>query len=353
MIHKLDPAKIYNTEIDEPETKALSPCLIPSLGFQKPVEDEDVEWFANRWAKHGYGNFIRLFISGNWEPKLKLYKPYKRHNRKYHLTEKNPKHFDTLWRRMGYFVERYIKPMITLLDQQLQNYWRPGFWKSHWMNGLKNVNGTHISCHSLTHWEDAHNRGKPGFAETEERLLDLYDYVLREAKRHFGRDFLIEIGNEIDARTNYHRLLRKMCNKTLKHGNLDRRVFTSMLRENEFFYARPNSNVQQYCIRVLHNVRDYNSYTLRKHIFGDPPGVHMVSQDGQLPFKTKGETKREVLKILKSDSVGYEGNLRPILELQDGEWVNVGYDADWTLRSLPYNLFKGYALAFEAYLDGE
>ena len=43
-------------------------------------------------------------------------------------------------------------------------------------------------------------------------------------------------------------------------------------------------------------------------------------------LEEKEEARKEILKILRSDSIGYEGNLRPILELHDGEWVNVGYD---------------------------
>jgi len=345
--HKLHPSKVYEIDVTKPEKKLLSPCLIPSFGFQKKLSDENAEWFANKWAKQGWGNFMRLFAAGNWEPKLKLTKPYKKNLvRKYNLDKKNPKHFNKLWRRAGYFAERDIIPMFTLLDNcSLYEWHGPGFWNSHWMNGKKNKNGTHDRWFSQTHCEE--HLDDPAHKATYDYLNDLYEYVLTEAKRHFGKFFLIEIGNEIDARINYHRRLRKMCDTTLKQGNLDRRVFTSMLRENANFY---DSGVKDSCIRVLHNVKDYQTYLDRKHIFGT--GTHMVSQDGQMPFKSRHVTKTEVWKLLRSESKGYEGNLRPLLELQDDTWVNVGYDADWTMRTLPFKLFRGYSRAFTLYLEG-
>jgi hypothetical protein len=81
-------------------------------------------------------------------------------------------------------------------------------------------------------------------------------------------------------------------------------------------------------------------------------GTHMVSQDGKFPLTTTTakETKENVLAILQSKSKGYEENIRTLLELRDGKWVNVGYDADWTLKSLPYNLIRAYGDAFKEYL---
>lgn len=342
--HKLDPKKVYQIDVNKPEVKALSPCLIPSLGFQQKLTDENTEKFADRWAQEGWGSIMRLFAAGNFEPGLKLSQPYLKEVGRFNLMHKNLLHFDSLWRRAGYFVERDIYPMFTLLDGCSLHEGRPGFWNTHWMNGKNNVNGTHTSWHSQTHWMDDKHQGEAGFVETKKYLLELYEYVFLEAKKHFGKFFLIEIGNEIDARTDYHSFMRLFCNQTLNQGNLDRRVFTSMLNENRFFYSRPDSNVQNYCIRVLHNVRDYTDYLNRKYIFGS--GTHMVSQDGQMPIVTAATTKSNVKAILQSESKGYEGNLRPLLELKNGMWVNVGYDADWSLESLEYQLFRAYGDAF-------
>jgi len=345
MKHKLDRKKVYQIDIHKPGIKALSPCLMPSFGFHQELTDEDAEKFADRFAEEGWGNFMRLFVAGNWEPKLKVSKPYLKDSGKFNLEKKNQTHFDSLWRRAEYFAERDIYPMFTLLDGASLHWDRPGFWRTHWMNGNNNVNGTHTSWHSQTHWMDEKHQGNHEFMQTKKYLLELYEYVLLEAKRHFGKFFLIEIGNEIDARINYHKFMRLFCNQTLGQGALDRRIFTSMLRENEKFY---NSAVKHSCIRILHNIKDYKSYLDRKHIFGS--GTHMVSQDGQMPVATIAETKDNVCKILESDSKGYEGNLRPLLELKNGNWVNVGYEADWSLRSLEYQLFRAYGDAFSEYL---
>ena len=339
--HKLDPKKVYEIDIKKPEVKLLSPCLMPSFGFREDMTEENAEKFADRFAEEGWGNFIRLFVAGNWEPDLKISKPYLKENNEFQLKKKNPKHFDCLWRRGDYFVERDIYPMFTLLDGCSLHEGRPGFWNTHWMNGKNNINGTHTSWHSQTHWMDDKHQGESGFVETKKYLLELYEYVLLEAKRHFGKFFLIEIGNEIDARIDYHQFMRLMCNQTLGQGNLDRRVFTSMLRENANFY---DSAVKDSCIRVLHNVKDHASYLDRKHIFGS--GTHMVSQDGQMPMTTVAKTQMNVRAILLGDSKGYEGNLRPLLELRNGEWVNIGYSADWSLESLEYPLFRAYGDAF-------
>lgn len=349
MKHKLEQCKRYEIRNNKPEVKLFTPCLIPSIGFQKSATNKDVEWFANKMAQHGYGNHMRFFVAGNWEPKLRLSKPYERRFKKYRLTKINQRHFDRLWKRIGYFVERGIYPMITLTDGCSLHEGRPGFWNTHWMNGKRNVNNTHDRWFSITHCEE--HLEDPRHRASYDIQNEMHEYVLSEAKRHFGTHFLIEIGNELDARTNYHRRLRILCEDILGHG-LKRRIFTSMLRENTFFYARPNSNVQEYCIRILHNVRDYQDYLERKYIFGGS-GTHMVSQDGQMPMTTKQQTKNNVLQILRSESKGYEGNLRPLLELKEGYWENVGYNADWTFRSMEFELMKAYGKAFESYVSGE
>jgi len=71
-VHKLDPAKKYQVDLGKPLVKLLSPCLMPSVGFREDLTDQDFDQFADRWAVEGWGNFMRLFVAGSWEPKLKL-----------------------------------------------------------------------------------------------------------------------------------------------------------------------------------------------------------------------------------------------------------------------------------------
>ena len=75
----------------------------------------------------------------------------------------------------------------------------------------------------------------------------------------------------------------------------------------------------------------------------------MVSCDGKTPLVSK-TTKEVVSHILNSDSIGYEGNVRPIFEWKDNKWVNVCGKEDFTFRTLRFGLAKAFGDAFEEYL---
>jgi len=348
--HKLDPKKVYQVDVDKKFVKGSCPCLIPTIGFNKIITEKDAEGFADRFAEEGWGNHIRFFVDGSWEPlwqdEDKIWLPYIKKGGKFHVTKRNPKHYDCLWRRANYFAERDVRPTFSLLDNCSIHVHRPGYWNTHWMNGNNNINGTSDEAYSQTHWYEYNHPPdeRPGMKETGEILMEKYGYILDEAKKHFGRFFLIEIGNEIDARSTYHSMLRKFINERLGQGDLDRRVFTSM-RHAHFYESRiVNAN----CIPVIHGCGNYEEYDEGKKVM---LGMrHGASQDGKFPLTTTLNTRINVLKILRSDAVLYEGNLRPIFEWKDGKWVNVGGNEDWTLKSMRYELFKAYGDAFSEYL---
>jgi len=348
--HKLAKAKRY-----APGKKALSPCLIPQFGFAKVIKDKDAEDFADRFAFEGWGNFMRLFVAGNWEPEWQdkdmMHMPYMKLSGKFALTRKNPAHFDCLWRRGDYLVDRYIMPMLTLLDNCSLKTRKPGHWRTHWMNGDNNVNGTSNEAYSQTHWyeyDGTHpkHEERPGMKKTGEFLVDLYGYVLEEAKKRWGHFFLVEIGNEIDAKNEYHTIMREFIDYVLKQGDLDGRVFTSMEHDSETdpeenFYS--SRTVNKMCIPIIHKIGNFQDYQRRKALV---KGMrHGASQDGQPPIKTAKETKENVLAILKSDSVLFEGNLRPI------EWPKICGGETWSLKDLKWELFWAYSEAFDEYLS--
>ena len=348
--HKLEKAKRYHPNS---KSKLVCPVLIPTYGINRVATEEDAERFADKFAREGWGNFMRFFVAGNWEPLWKKGKRvwfrYEYKNRKYDLTQKNQKHFDCLWRRMGYLVERRIYPMITLLDNCSLHWPRPGYWRTHWMNGNNNTSGTHTEAYSQTHWYEYNHPPdeRPGMKETGEALMDLYRYVLEEAKVRFGDYFLVEIGNEIDARMDYHIMLKKLIDEIFggKPKKNYWRVFTSMFWDH--FYQ---VSVNQSCIPVLHGVGTIQDFENRKYLVDHGNRNYMVSQDGCFPLDTISQTKKFVLHVLQSNCKGVEGNLRPIFEWKDGMWKNVGGNEDWTFRSLKYGLLRAFGKAFEAYL---
>lgn len=348
--HKLDPKKVYKPD---GKHKLVCPFLIPTFGINRRVKEEDAEWLIDKFAEQGWGNFMRLFVAGNWEPfwqqENRIWFPYLKKQGKFNLNKKNPKHFECLFRRADYLVERDIMPMFTLLDNCSTHRRRAGFWSTHWMNGDRNINDTHNESYSQTHWYEYNglpphsdlDKEREGMQETGIVLMDLYGYILNQAKKRYGTFFLIEIGNEIDARIKYHRMLRSFVDETLGGSNYWR-TFTSM--QHDHFYE---SSVHESCIPVVHSVQTIDGFKTRKKLADH--GHYMVSCDGETPL-TSTTTKEVVKYILDSDSMGYEGNVRPIFEWKDNKWVNVCGKEDWTLRSLRFGLCRAFASAFEEYL---
>ena len=342
--------------------KLVCPVLIPSYGFNLKTTDKDAEDFADRIAREGWGNFMRLFVAGNWEAfyqkEAVINFPYNHAwsmgKKVFDLDITNPVHFDSLFRRAGYLAERGIMPMFTLLDNcsiHIGAGKRNGFWDTHWMNGDNNVNGTSNEAYSQTHWYEYNKppSEREGMFETGKHLLDLYYYVLRKATEHFGDFFLVEIGNEIDARNKYHQMIREVVDESLLYPTAGR-VFTSM-KHDHFYESR---QVYQHCIPVLHNCADFMNYlVMREHV---PSGKqHGASQDGTPPMVTVKETKEEVLKILREGSIMYEGNLRPLFVKEGGSWKNLIREGryreiDHSLRTLPFDHMRAYGQAMEDYL---
>lgn len=332
--HKLEKAKRYLVGTK----KLLSPCLIPEYSMSWDMTDGDAEAFADQFAAEGWGNFMRLFV-GNWEPYLKLYKPYMKF-RKFVLTKINQQFIDCFFRRGGYLAERYIMPKIVLLDG-CSNKDKPGFWRTNWMNGKNNINGTSESDDSPTHWYEynglpPHSRPEKelsGMRETGEFYMEFFGILLKLAKAEWGDFFLVEIGNEIDAKNQYHVMLREFINEIVGQ-NMKDRVFTSMTHDH--FYE--SKEVNRSCIPIIHKVGDFQEYKKRKGIV---KGMrHGASQDGREPQWTVKETKENVLKILQSDSLSYEGNL---------PWKD---DGRQRLENLPYDLLGAYGQAFDEFLGG-
>lgn len=362
--HKLIKEKRY-----EPgKGKLVCPVLIPEYGFNLKTTDKDAEDFADRFAAEGWGNFMRLFVAGNWEPfyqqEVIISMPYD-----YRMSGSNPEkifylqyrkqpHFDSLWRRAGYLAERYIMPMFTLLDNCSIHFGpgkKSGWWDTHWMNGDNNVNGTCNESYSQTHWYEYNGlpphsnpkKEREGMRETGEYLMDLYAFVLDEAKKRFGKFFLIEIGNEIDAANIYHMRLRQFINERLVQGNMDGRVFTSLRGAH---YAK--KGVYRHCIPVLHGIQTYKNYLEQK---SKAKGKHGASQDGCPHLTTPKEVKANVLDILRTESVMYEGNIRPLFVIEGGKVVNLiragrHKEIDHSLRTLPFNLMRAFGAAFSEYL---
>ena len=131
------------------------------------------------------------------------------------------------------------------------------------MNGDNNWNGTSDEAYSQTHWYeyDSPPDKREGMLETGQFLMELYDRVLDLAKAHLGDTFLVEIGNEIDARNIYHKMLYKFIREKLQQGQLHGRVYTSM--KHDHFYE---ASVQDSCVPILHGIKDYNGYEARKHL---------------------------------------------------------------------------------------
>lgn len=364
---KLDPKKVYKAD---GKHKLVCPFLIPSFGINRRIKEEDAMWLVDKFAQRGWGNFMRLFVAGNWEPywqqENRIWFPYLKEKGKFNLNKKNPKHFECLFRRAGYLAERDIMPMFTLLDNCSTHIGRPGFWNTNWMNGNRNINGTHNEAYSLTHWYEYNglpphsnpDKKREGMRETGEILMDLYGYVLDEAKKRCGDFFLIEIGNEIPARINYHYMLRKLIDERLG-GNNNFRVFTSMYHDK--FYQ---VSVGDHCIPILHGIATIKDFERRRQYVElkevkDKDGnityvkrdmVYGLSNDGENPL-TSNPTKEVVKYILiKTKSILFEGQVRPILEWEDNKWVNVCGKEDWTFRSLRFGLCKAFGEAFEEHL---
>jgi len=340
----------------KPGRKLLSPILIPTLGINKKISDGDYKIFLDRFAENGWGNYIRYFVAGVWEPftvGMVTY-PYNKSGGKFKLDSINTQHFARLFKRGVEALERGIKPMIPLLDNCSLHFgkgFNGGWWSRHWMNGDNNINGTSNEAYSQTHWYeyDSPPDEREGMKETGKYLMELYDYVLEACETFFGNDFIIEIGNEIDARNIYHSMLSSFVRERLDGQPwLTQRIYTSM--KHEHFYK---ASVQDSCIPILHGIQDMSGYEEKKHLV---QGRHFgLSQDGQPPLTQYRATKENVLGLLKTPTKSYEGNHRPLFKLEGGKFVNLIRknrinEINWRLTTLPFELFDAYGKAFEEYL---
>jgi hypothetical protein len=75
------------------------------------------------------------------------------------------------------------------------------------------------------------------------------------------------------------------------------------------------------------------------------------------PLLTVADTKENVGIMLHSDSIMYEGNLRPLFVKEGGAWKNLIREGrykeiDHSLRSLPLDLCRAFGTAFSQYLRG-
>jgi len=316
--------------------KIIAPFLIPTLCINKRIKDEDYKRFLDRVVHNEWGNSLRVFSAGMWEPfwKGRLYFPYKKTLiGRFNLAELNYKWRDTLLRRLGMMVERGIFPIVALLDNcSLKDRRRGGFWNDHWMNGDNNLNGTSTWMPSVYHYYEDEHKDKPGMRETKYFIEDYYRYLVHLLEKEFGPSIGYEAANEAMAGNGWHEIMRNILSRA---GVPKARRFASISPDPRFdhFYNKPV--IRKSFISSVHSIGNVIDYMNRRQVVRDERPF-IASADGCVPPKTPGVWKDLVYRVLRDGNTGFESNLRPIFELQGKKWVNVCGKEDWTLTSMKW-----------------
>lgn len=350
-----------------------TPFLIPTLGINNIISNQDYIRFLNRIVNNGWGNGLRIFSKGMWERHWlnKLNFPFVRNvNDRFLLNKTNLGWLNSLLFRLDAVIIRGVFPIVTIEDNCSLHERRSGFWSEHWMNGFNNANGTSPWMPSIYHyyeeeWHDADyvrefnsKRRLAGLPEnptnqdinrwiamldTTGRLVEEFnDYLVSVLDATFGNNVGIEVVNEGMAGDKWHKIQLDL----LENHNIPKvRRFTSISPDQRFddFYGK--NTIKTSFIPSVHSIGNITDYLNRRQICSVP---FIASADGTKPPENKDDWRVLASRVKQDGLPGFEGNLRPIFELQGGRWENVCGDEDWTLTSMKW----GWANAVRDGING-
>jgi hypothetical protein len=344
--------------------KVVAPFLIPTLGINRLIQTNDYRNFLNRIVNNQWGNTLRIFAAGMWEPhwKDKLNFPYaKTPEGLFNPGKVSREWIDLLVGRVGEMVERSLFAIVAILDNcSLKDKKRTGFWNDHWLNGKNNTGKMSVWMPSVYHyyeseWHDpAYIRAQrkkraiagldkdPTDAQirawiekldaTGRQIQEDNYYLVEVLDREFGDRIGYEAVNEGMAGNGWHNIQLDLFNQFSipKH-----RRFTSMAIDDRFndFYNKPT--IKSRFALSLHSIGNVVDYQNRKHII--PDGIPFIaSSDGCVPPEHPEAWKELARRVLSDGNIGFESNLRPIFRLVDGKWKNVCGNEDWSLDHMEW-----------------
>lgn len=252
-------------------------------------------------VKNNYGNTLRVFSSGIWEPKTKgqVRFPFKKVKGKFDLEQINKKWLNETLRRIKYFVDRDGTVIYALIDGCSLNYfpraYPKAFWGGHWWNGGNNVNGTSGDPRSIRYM---FLKNSPEHEATRYYVLKFLDEMIGILESHFPKCIIYDF-NELDCDAQWYSLINRLVFQ--KHKIPKRRKmfsFSGSHSLDEIPIIAQKHTWQVHGIDSLEKYRAINRLGLQS--------VH-ISCDGQEPTD-KAMTKRLVYNILKSRDLGYENN---------------------------------------------
>lgn len=340
--------------------KIVAPFLIPTLGINRLIKDNNYINFLNRIVNNRWGNTLRIFSAGMWEPhwKNKLNFPYEKASTgKFNPLKVNRDWINLLIKRISQAVERGIFVIVTMQDNCSLKENRNGYWKEHWQNGLNNLGDMSIWMPGIYHyyednWHDYDyirtHREKRTIAgldknPTDKQIKDWIHkldntgtqvevdnhYLVEVLTSRFGDKIGFEGVNEGPVGNQWHNIqLILLFNEFAipKH-----RRFTSV--QGAVFYNKPT--IKSKFTLSVHGIGNIDQYEEGKGVV--PDNIPFIaSSDGCTPPENPEVWKDLVFQVLISGNVGFESNLRPIFELENGKWKNVCGKEDWSLESMEW-----------------
>jgi hypothetical protein len=344
------PVDIIPRQHSYSETKQfMAPFFVPAGLIANPITRADLDWFANRMSKNIHGNAIRFFAFGAWEAYWKDWRfvPYEiRSDGKFDLDHYDEDYWDEVYWRIEAFTKRNIFVFVDLIDNCSLHESNNSHWGIHPWNGKNNVNGTSTWNNMTYHHYEEEHADKPGAEETAYYVNKFCsDFVARTYQRFKGR-IGYGAGNEVHARTIWHRLQRDIVKAAAP--DIPRDAMITSMGDDGFYSV----DIYKDWIYSVHgkckNPKEYTEteYLRRDEIVPDKQhqGIrskrYIVSEDGCFPTKTADETKSITAKILADGRAGFEQNLRPLLVKENGKWISLYQrpnDIDWTFRSIDYH----------------
>jgi len=277
----------------------IMPVFLPALGISKKMLDYKVEKLAERMSKRKFGNAIRFFSAGVWEPHTipNLQFPFlKNWDGEFDLEQPNPAHMETLKRRVQYFTDRQITVILTLIDNCSTHVSRPGFWNAHWWNGKNNCNDTRAEKQSLYHWYEHLDR--PEAVSTGKYLEQYIRRIVGELD--YNSPYIhYEICNEGQAGFKWHRIYGKLLkelgvSKKRRLTSLDMYMFYKKLINIYFSYSK-------------HSIADIDDFWESHGNFFRPFTKWLPSGDGE-KLPSPAVVFALVKEILYKKHKGYELN---------------------------------------------
>lgn len=319
----------------------LTAWLFPSLLISKKASWEGYKKFIDTLIELDGPNSYRAFAAAVWEQEtVNIVRfPFLKVNGKFDLEQMNPEWLDETLRRIEYFVNRGGVVIYTLIDRCSMYENRNGWWKFHWWNGNKNINGTNIQSKSVRHMYNWTDRGILGAKETKYYVLKFMKDMVRILEKRFPGSIVYDF-NELSSNAEWYL-------------NVDRDVFQKFNiphHRKMFSIAGGGTDLVMYYGDIAEIMREYIwqphgicSLEAYYNIYLPAAGLVHPSADGCAPPASREQAKWIVFNSLMDGMIGFENNRYWDIGWERTE-ENFWKQADW-------NIAKGIKEGFLMWYD--